>query len=161
LPRTPREKSYSARILDASFCSGRFFILLPLPPACQPGADNPNIIASFSMDDNQQVRLRLRQKNIWGRTLTFNKLVHPNMQGEIQMLNVQVRPPQTRLVLALFLSHLRLNDMAQSCRIFERKPSGNFSTRFSSNTLGNLIHWTRVKLAASMLHFDGYDVFED
>jgi hypothetical protein len=33
--------------------------------------------------------------------------------------------------------------------------------RFSPNTLGNLIYRTRLKLAASMLHFDGYDDFED
>jgi hypothetical protein len=39
--------------------------------------------------------------------------------------------------------------------------SGNISMRFSPNTLGNLIYRTRLKIAASMLHFDGYDDFED
>jgi hypothetical protein len=33
--------------------------------------------------------------------------------------------------------------------------------RFPPNTLGNLIYRTRLKLAASMLPFDGYDDFED
>jgi hypothetical protein len=33
--------------------------------------------------------------------------------------------------------------------------------RFSPNTLGNLICRTRLKLATSMLHFDGDDDFED
>jgi hypothetical protein len=33
--------------------------------------------------------------------------------------------------------------------------------RFSPNTLGHLIYRTRLKLAASMLPFDGYDDFED
>jgi hypothetical protein len=42
-----------------------------------------------------------------------------------------------------------------------RTLSRNISMRFSPNTLGNLIYGTRLKLAAAMLHFDGYDDFED
>jgi hypothetical protein len=42
-----------------------------------------------------------------------------------------------------------------------RTLSRNISMRFSPNTLGNLIYRTRLKLAASMLPFDGYDDFED
>ncbi|HEX3716571.1 MAG TPA: hypothetical protein VH595_01275 [Verrucomicrobiae bacterium] len=42
-----------------------------------------------------------------------------------------------------------------------RSLSGNITMRFSPNTLGNLIYRTRLKIAASMLHFDGYDDFED
>jgi hypothetical protein len=44
---------------------------------------------------------------------------------------------------------------------FSRTLSRNISMRFSPNTLGNLIYRTRLKLAASMLPFDGYDDFED
>jgi hypothetical protein len=39
--------------------------------------------------------------------------------------------------------------------------SGSITMRFSPNTLGNLIYRTRLKLAASMLHFDGFEDFED
>jgi hypothetical protein len=42
-----------------------------------------------------------------------------------------------------------------------RTLSRNISMRFSPNTLGHLIYRTRLKLAASMLPFDGYDDFED
>jgi hypothetical protein len=41
-----------------------------------------------------------------------------------------------------------------------RTLSRNISMRFSPNTLGDLIYRTRLKLAASMLPFDGYDVPE-
>jgi hypothetical protein len=39
--------------------------------------------------------------------------------------------------------------------------SGSITMRFSPNTLGNLIYRTRLKLGASMLHFDGFEDFED
>jgi hypothetical protein len=44
---------------------------------------------------------------------------------------------------------------------YSRSLSGSFSMRFSPNTLGNLIHRTRLKLAASMLDFREYGDFAD
>ena len=44
---------------------------------------------------------------------------------------------------------------------FSRSLSQRFTMRFSPHTLGNLIHRTRLKLAASMLHFQEYGDFAD
>ena len=44
---------------------------------------------------------------------------------------------------------------------YSRGISRNFSMRFSVNGLGNLIYRTRLKLAASMLHFQDYGDFSD
>jgi hypothetical protein len=44
---------------------------------------------------------------------------------------------------------------------FSRSLSQRFTMRFSPHTLGNLIHRTRLKLAASMLHFEEYGDFAD
>ena len=44
---------------------------------------------------------------------------------------------------------------------FSRSLSQRFTMRFSPHTLGNLLHRTRLKLAASMLHFQEYGDFAD
>lgn len=44
---------------------------------------------------------------------------------------------------------------------FSRGISRLFSIRFSVRSLGNLIYRTRLKMAASMLHFDNYSDFAD
>jgi hypothetical protein len=44
---------------------------------------------------------------------------------------------------------------------YSRTLSQRFTMRFSPHTLGNLIHRTRLKLAASMLHFREYGDFAD
>ena len=72
----------------------------------------------------------------------------------------KLTPCLARLVLALFWFHSKLSGMAQACRMFERKPSRNLSTRFSLNTLGNLIHCTRVKPGRRRF-FNGFEDFRD
>jgi hypothetical protein len=44
---------------------------------------------------------------------------------------------------------------------YSRNWSHKITMRFSPHTLGNLIHRTRLKLAASMLHFEEYGDFAD
>ncbi len=51
----------------------------------------------------------------------------------------------------------RRNRLVRLCRNLSR----NFSMRFSPHNLGNLIHRTRLKIAASMLQFQEYGDFAD
>src|SRR3989442_1625517 len=57
LPRTPREKSYSARICESADLLARFFIRFSFSSAGASGADHADIISPFRVDDNQQFSL--------------------------------------------------------------------------------------------------------
>jgi len=81
-------------------------------------------------------------------------------------------PPAPAFLVIIAIAALNRRDFSKSFGLvpsgrknrlvrFSRSLSQRFTMRFSPHTLGNLIHRTRLKLAASMLHFQEYGDFAD
>jgi hypothetical protein len=84
--------------------------------------------------------------------------------GRVELLPVKKTGPALARYLAGYLSKsFNLVPPGRKHRLirYSRGISRNFSMRFSVNGLGNLIYRTRLKLAASMLHFQDYGDFAD
>ncbi|MGB7767975.1 MAG: hypothetical protein WBN22_03875 [Verrucomicrobiia bacterium] len=84
--------------------------------------------------------------------------------GRVELLPVKKTGPALARYLAGYLSKsFKLVPPGRRHRLirYSRGISRSFSMRFSANTLGNLIYRTRLRLAASMLHFQDYGDFAD
>jgi hypothetical protein len=84
--------------------------------------------------------------------------------GRVELLPVRKTGPALARYLADYLSKsFKLVPPGRKHRLirYSRGISRRFNMRFSVNSLGNLIYRTRLKLAASMLHFEDYGDFAD
>jgi hypothetical protein len=84
--------------------------------------------------------------------------------GRIELLPVKKTGEALARYLASYLSKsFRLVPAGKRCRLvrLSRSLSHEFGMQFSVWTLGNLIYRTRLKMAASMLHFQDYGDFAD
>ena len=84
--------------------------------------------------------------------------------GRVELLPVKKTGPALARYVAGYLSKsFLLVPPGRKHRLvrYSRGISCSFSMRFSVNSLGNLIYRTRLKIAASMLHFRDYEDFAD
>jgi hypothetical protein len=82
--------------------------------------------------------------------------------GRIELLPIRKTSEALARYLAGYLSKsFKLVPAGERCRLIRlsRSLSRNFSMQFSIWSLGNLIYRTRLKMAATMLHFEDYNDF--
>ncbi|HEX3718584.1 MAG TPA: hypothetical protein VH595_11505 [Verrucomicrobiae bacterium] len=121
-------------------------------------------LSNYSLPAWVRNRKQLRSKVLAAEWTELRKICCEYHFGRSQLLPIRKNGEALACYVAGYLSKsLGKVPVGRKSRLvrFSRNLSRNISLRFSPNTLGNLIHRTRLKLAASMLHFDGFDDFED
>ena len=106
----------------------------------------------------------LRNEALAAEWQALRKIACKYRFGRIELLPIKKTGEALARYLASYLSKsFKLVPAGKRCRLvrFSRSLSRNFSMQFSLWSLGNLIYRTRLKMTATMLHFQDYGDFAD